>query len=62
MKKIEVILMKAINPTESQEFTLSLNEDIQLRELSEYLRREWRVLPDHQIYYSQQYADNRHLD
>lgn len=39
MNKVELHLIKPINEAESQEFTLSVNEDIKLGELTEYLRR-----------------------
>lgn len=59
--KIELTLIKPLPNEEAQEFTLSLEADIRLAELTEYMRKEWKAMSDKEVFYTMTYGNNAYL-
>lgn len=60
--KVELRLLKPFLNGEIHEFTLSLNPDIRLEELTDYLRKEWKVLSEKPVFYKPSLNDQTCLN
>jgi|JI9StandDraft_2_1071091.scaffolds.fasta_scaffold284189_1 hypothetical protein len=59
--KIELRLVKPLQNGEAHEFTLSLDPEIRLFELTDYMRKEWKVLSERQVFYTTSSDDRSQL-